>query len=463
MSTVDQAPSPRVLVVDDEPFTRRYFETVLQGEGYGYVSVDTSRAFTDYLNSEGPPDLIILDVRLPDGNGLELLKIIRSQNYLTPVIMITAYGSIDDAVSAMKTGAFDFFTKPFDDVHKIKISIKNALEHRRLVDENRLLKTQLHSRRVVQNIIGTSTAMQHVLEIIRKVAVVGSHILIEGESGTGKELVAEATHALSDRSAKAFIPINCAALPESLLESALFGYEKGAFTGASRVTRGFFEEAQGGTLFLDEIGDAPMSVQTKILRAVEDGEIYRVGSTKRIATDVRLIFATNKDLGQEVLEGRFRRDLYYRINVIKVTLPPLRERKEDIPILARHFFDKTCKRMGVDKKVLTDEAESCLLRRSWPGNVRELKNLVERIVALHAEDVVTARDLSKYTQDKGESKEEDLFHTTYELAKKLFEERYFSRLLEETSGDLSQAAERSGVHVSTIYRKLNALGISFKG
>jgi two-component system, NtrC family, response regulator PilR len=453
---------PKVLVVDDEAFARRYFETVLVEDGYSCVTAESIAACTRHLENEEPPDLIILDIRLPDGSGLDLLSRLREQGNTRPIIVITAYGSVSEAVRAMKSGAFDYFTKPFEDPHRIKISIKNALEHRRLRDENLMLRTQLHSRSVFGKLIGISPNMQRVFELIRKSARTDSHILIVGESGTGKELVAEAIHALSDRSAGAFIPINCAALPDALLESSLFGYERGAFTGATKRTPGFLEEAKGGTLFLDEIGDAAPSVQAKILRAVEEGVIYRVGSTKSIRTDVRLIFATNKDLGREVSEGRFRKDLYFRINVIKIPLPPLRDRREDIPLLARHFLAKKCADSGIKEAVLTDDAFPFLLKRRWDGNVRELKNLMERIVALHPKEYVTGRDLARYGQEELIETVPFPLDVEYEKAKRDFEVTYFSRLLDAVGGDPSLVAERSGIHLATVYRKLKSLGLSKK-
>ena len=354
---------PTVLVVDDEAFARRFFETVLDQEGYACRTADTAAECEKYLEAEDPPDLLILDIRLPDGNGLDILKQVGESDLDIPVIVITAYGSISDAVNAMKLGAFDFITKPFEDTNKVKISIKNAIAHRRLALENRLLRTQLHSRGVFQNIVGESKCMLRVFELIKKAARVGSHILIQGESGTGKDLVAEAIHNLAEQRNGGFVPVNCAALSESLLESALFGYEKGAFTGAHRTTPGFFEEASGGTLFLDEIGDASLHVQAKILRAVEEGAIYRVGRTKPISVNVRLIFATNKDLSKEVAEGRFRQDLYYRINIIKIHLPPLRERKEDIPLLVQRFMESYASETAVAKKGFENGATAYLFQR----------------------------------------------------------------------------------------------------
>ncbi|MBI4775628.1 MAG: sigma-54-dependent Fis family transcriptional regulator [Deltaproteobacteria bacterium] len=426
--------APTVLVVDDEAFARRFFETILEQEGYACRTAETAAQCRKYLESEGPPDLLVLDVRLPDGN----------------------------AVNAMKLGAFDFITKPFEDANKVKISIKNAVAHRRLALENRQLRTQLQSRSVFQNMVGESKCMQRVFELIEKSARVGSHILIEGESGTGKDLVAEAIHNLSEQRDGRFVPVNCAALSESLLESALFGYEKGAFTGAQRTTPGFFEEASGGTLFLDEIGDASLGVQAKILRAVEEGAIYRVGRTKPISVNARLIFATHKDLSKEVAEGRFRQDLYYRINIIKIHLPPLRERKEDIPLLVQRFMERYASETGVSKKGFENGATSYLMQRDWPGNVRELKNFVERVMALHPHETVTREDLRPYGEEDSLRAMMGIESLDFDEARERFEQAYFETLIAKAKGDLSLAAEYSGKHVATIYRKIKALGIKMK-
>ena len=452
----DQA---RITIVDDEAFSRRFLETVLQDNGYECISLETGEAFWEHLKSNNKPDLVLLDVRLPDDNGLKILEKLSEQDFEAPVIIITAYGSITDAVLAMKLGAYDFFTKPFDDTHKIVLSIRNALEHGRLRNENRRLKNQLQHHEVIAEFVGESKPMQMVYEVIRKAARVNSHILIEGESGTGKEVVAAAVHRLSERGRKPFIPINCAALPESLLESALFGYEKGAYTGASKTTPGFFEEARGGTLLLDEIGEAPQSVQAKILRAVEEGTIYRVGRTKPITVDARMIFATNKDLGREAAEGRFRRDLYFRINIIKIQLPPLRKRQGDIPLLVNHFLDRYCREAQIPKKRLDNQAIDYLLEKNWPGNVRELKNFVERIVALHPNQEVSVPDLRRYDEEAWNTENQGLFETNFELARKNFEKVYFQKLLDRVKGDLNLAAEISGMHLATIYRKIKSLDL----
>ena len=448
-----------VMVVDDEAFARQFFGMILQEEIFKCVELATVAECNDYLKNNSIPDLIILDIRLPDGSGLDLFKWIRDRGIDVPVIMVTAYGSISDAVQAMKMGAFDFFTKPFEDTGKIKISIRRALEFGWLERENRMLRSQLRSRDAFQDIIGKSEKMQRVFGLIQRAAGAMTSVLIEGESGTGKELVARAIHSLSDRKGRSFIPVNCGALPEALLESALFGYEKGSFTGALKTTRGFFEEAHNGALFLDEIGDAPASVQVKILRAVEDRAIYRVGSTKPISLDVRLLFATNKDLANEVAAGRFRNDLYYRINVVRILLPALKERKEDIPMLVDSFVEDYCQKAGMEKKVFASSALSALLSRDWPGNVRQLKNWIFRVMVLHPGRVINASDLPKYFDDEDSQQSEDLYDTSYQQAKKSFERKYFERLVLRTGWDLNQAASQSGMHIASIYRKLDALGI----
>ena len=459
MSVLSPKSAPTILIVDDEIFVCKYLETILREEGYICNFANSATDCMHYINNEQMPDLILMDVRLPDGNGLELLESIHGKNADVPVIIITAYGSISSAVSAMKMGAFDFLAKPFEDDNRIRISVKNALEHRRLSNENQLLRTRLSTRELFQNIIGESRLMKNVREMVQKAAKVDSHILIEGESGTGKELIADAIHHLSERKGNIFIPINCGALSEALLESALFGYEKGAFTGAAKMTRGFFEEAHDGTLFLDEIGDASLAVQVKILRAVESASIYRVGSTKPIPINVRLIFATNKDLGIEVAEKRFRRDLYYRINIIRISLPPLRERKDDIPLLVNHFLEKISRENKTKKKIIDDDAISYLVNRQWFGNIRELKNLIERVMALHTKDVVMAKDLVRYDEEYLTTENEIQFDTEYEEAKRNFEKKYFEKMINKANGDLSQVSKQSGVHVATIYRKIKALGI----
>lgn len=448
-----------VLVVDDEPYSRQFFEMVLREEGCRYIGAGSLKEGKTVLEKLNLPDLVILDVRLPDGSGLELFKWLREQDASIPVIIITAFGSISEAVGAMKSGAYDFITKPFEDTNKIKNALKNALEHGQLKKENLMLRAKLQSPHFFQNIIGKSKPIEEVFYLIQKAAETKSSVLIEGASGTGKELVAKAIHDLSNRKDEAFIPVNCGALPENLLEPALFGHEKGSFTGADKMVKGFFEEANGGTLFLDEVGDAPLSVQVKILRAIEYGTIYRVGSTKPISVDVRFLFATHKDLNEEVVEGRFREDLFFRINVLCITLPSLENRKEDIPMLVKHFSDKFSFDNGVEKKTFSVEAINHLVNQSWPGNIRELKNSVERIFALHSGKEVSLQDILSLGQKSRSRASENLLDEEYEVAKSLFEKKYFERLIERCGGDLNQAVESSGVHKATIYRKLKDLSL----
>jgi DNA-binding NtrC family response regulator len=450
--------SATVLVIEDESFSRQLFKMILDDDGHHYVGFETLQEGREYLEKE-LPDLIILDVQLPDGNGLEFFNWLCEQEVSIPVIIMTAFGSISDAVNAIKMGAYDFIAKPFEDTNKVRNLIRNALEHGRLKHENSLLRAKLESPRVFKDILGESKAMKHVFDMIQRAARADSNVLIEGGSGTGKELVGKAIHDLSSRRDSSFIPVNCGALPETLLEAALFGYEKGSFTGAQKTTKGFFEEADGGTLFLDEIGDASAPVQVKILRAVEYGEVYRVGSTKPTSVNVRCLFATNKDLNKEVEEGRFREDLFFRINVIKITIPPLEKRREDIPLLVKFFSDKFCTKAGVEKKVFSEDAISFLWNFPWKGNVRELKNFIERVVVLHPEKTVTAADLTNYNHNVADDGSGNMFALDYENARNAFEKKYFESLLSRTGGDLNQAIEISGVHRATIYRKIKDLEI----
>lgn len=446
--------TPTVLVVEDEAYSRKFLKNILTESGCQYIGMASIKEGRAYLAKADLPDLILLDIRLPDGSGLDFFGWICTQELPVPVILMTAHGSIEEAVVAMKGGAYDFITKPFDDLGKIRLSLKNALEHGRLKTENLMLRAKLNSPRVFQEIIGKSKEMEKVFFLIQKAAQTKSNVLIEGGSGTGKELVAKAIHDLSDRKRQPFIPVNCGALPENLLESALFGHEKGAFTGADKMNKGFFEEADGGTLFLDEIGDAPLSVQVKILRAVEYGTIYRVGSTKPIAIDVRFLSATHKDLKVEIDEARFREDLFYRINVINIFLPSLEKRRSDIPVLLQHFANKICLDLGVEEKVFTSEVISFLRNRPWPGNVRELKNFIERVVALHSGKEVNLEEVTAMCARSLSGNEGSLYDIDFEQARSNFEKIYFQKLIDACHGDLALAVETSGVHKTTIYRKL---------
>lgn len=379
-----------LLIVDDEPNIRRVLTAVFEKAGYRVLTAENGRKALDVVSSEPDVNVMICDLIMPDLNGVEVLKSAKEINPQLSVVMITAHGTIKTAVDAMKLGAFDYITKPFD-MDEIKLVVKNAAERSELLEENIHLKQELKSRYSFEGIIGSSSKMQEVFKIVERVANSNATVLIRGESGTGKELIARAIHYNSPRAAKPFIAVSCAALPETLLESELFGYEKGAFTGAVGQKAGRFELAHQGTLFLDEVPEISPPVQVKLLRVLQEREFERVGGTKTIKVDVRLIAATNRDLEQLVAEGHFRPDLYYRLQVIQVFLPPLRERTEDIPLLVQHFIEKYNKENGKCVKGVTDETMDLLMKYRWPGNVRELENVIERGVVLADanEDLIT--------------------------------------------------------------------------
>jgi two-component system response regulator PilR (NtrC family) len=370
----------RILVVDDEASLRELLGIMLTREGFDVVAVETREAAAEALARQ-PIDLVITDIRLPDGDGMDILRHVRAAAPETGVIVMTAYGSTQTAVAAMKLGAHDYLVKPFD-LDELSIVVRNALDRQALERENRLLKADFRARHAPERIIAMSPAMIDLLEMARTVAETGSTILITGESGTGKELIARSIHAVSPRRDKAFVSINCGALPETLLESELFGHVKGAFTDAHQHKKGLFEVAHLGTLFLDEIGETPPAMQVKLLRALQERQIRRVGGTEEIGVDVRVIAATNRPLDSLLRDGRLRQDLFYRINVIHLHLPALRERREDVPILAGHFLERFREQMGKSVTGFSDEALEALESYGWPGNVRELENVVERAVAL---------------------------------------------------------------------------------
>lgn len=373
--------SKSILIVDDEANIRRVLDAVFTKDGYRVLTVENGRKALDIISTEPNLDVLLCDLIMPDLNGIEVLKSAREINPFLSVVMITAHGTIKTAVDAMRFGAFDYITKPFD-MDEIKLIVRNALERRRLLAENTELKQELRSHYKFDEIVGSSGKMQEVYKIIERVANSNATVLIRGESGTGKELVARAIHFNSPRSAKPFIAVSCAALPETLLESELFGHEKGAFTGAAGQKAGRFELANQGTLFLDEIADVSLAMQVKLLRVLQERKFERIGGTKTLNMDVRLIAATNRNLEDDVAAGGFREDLYYRLQVIQVFLPPLRDRKEDIPPLVEHFVEKFNKQNGRSMKFASPECMDLLMRYDWPGNIRELENVIERGVVL---------------------------------------------------------------------------------
>lgn len=382
----------RILVVEDDKSLRDFLTIVLKKEGYSVTEASEGEEALRSLKKE-IYDLVLTDVKMPKAGGLDVLRAVKETSPDTVVLMITAFASTETAVQAMKEGAYDYLTKPFQ-MDELKLVIQNALEKRRLQADNLWLRSQLKEQATFENIIGKGPAMQKVFEVIRKVADTKSNVLILGESGTGKELIARAIHYNSSRRDKPFVAVNCSALPEPLLESELFGHMKGAFTGAHVNKEGLLEVAHGGTVFLDEIGETPPSIQVKLLRVLEEKEFRRIGGTKNIQVDIRIIAATNKDLERAVAEGQFREDLYYRLDVIPIWLPPLRERIEDIPWLADHFLEQYCRAVGKPPKRITPEAMRLLQTHDWRGNVRELENVIERVVAMAAGETIEASDIA---------------------------------------------------------------------
>lgn len=395
-----------LLIVDDERNYLIVLEDLLSEEGYEVVTAETAPKALEILQSQ-ELDLVITDMKMPGMDGMALLDNIHTQHPDLPVIMMTAYGTIEKAVEAMRKGAFDYIMKPFKN-EELKLTIRKGVEHYRLIRQNRHLSRELQERYQFSNIIGKSAPMQRIYELIEKVAPTKATVLITGESGTGKELIARAIHYNSTRQDHPFISVNCGALPENLLESELFGHEKGAFSGAVSQRRGRFELAHGGTLFLDEISEMSPSLQVKLLRVLQEMEFERVGGSQTLKVDVRVVAASNRDLKAEIAEGGFRSDLFYRLNVVHIGLPPLRERTDDIPLLVNHFLDKYRKESGRSALEMEPEALRCLFEYSWPGNVRELENVIERAVILAAGDRITVKDFPSeiYHKEPAESWQE---------------------------------------------------------
>jgi two-component system response regulator PilR (NtrC family) len=383
----------RVLIVDDEPGMRDFLSILLRKEGYAVSAAESSDKAIE-LVARGEFDLVISDISMPGLSGIEVLRQARASSPDTPVILITAYASTESAVEALKLGAYDYLIKPFD-VEELKNVVHNALEKRRLEHENRILKRELKEKSRLDELVGESPRMKEVVELIDRIAPTHSTVLICGESGTGKELAARAIHARSPRHGRPFVSINCGAMPDELLESELFGHARGSFTGAVTSKKGLFEVADGGTVFLDEIGDTTPAMQVKLLRVLQDRRIRRVGGTEEAEVNVRVLAATNQDLEQLVRDKRFREDLFYRINVLQILMPPLRDKREDIPRLVRHFLQKYGALMGKRMAGVSDAAMEQLLGHSWPGNVRELENVVERAVALATGDSITPENLTR--------------------------------------------------------------------
>lgn len=443
-----------VLVVDDERELLMSLEKVLAKEGYRVLTAERPRQALEILRSE-PVDVVLSDLRMPEMSGTELLRECKKIAPEAEVIMLTAYGTVESAVEAMKEGAYDFITKPFKRVTVVK-AIEKALEKQALSRENLYLRQQLESVRPKEQIIGKSPAIMRVLDLVRRVAPTNTTVLITGESGTGKELVARMIHQYSPRKNAPFVAINCGAIPENLIESELFGHVKGAFTGATRDKDGLFKVANGGTLFLDEVCTIPLNLQVRLLRAIEEKEFLPVGGTRPVRVDVRILAASNRDLEKEVEEGRFREDLFYRLNVVNIEIPPLRERKEDIPLLVEHFVERHNRTLGKRVKGVDPETMSVLVNYEWKGNVRELENVIERAMILCDEDVIRVHHLPpNLAQFAGQAVRSDRLKD----AVREFERQHIYRVLERVGFDKLYAAKILGLSQSSLYRKLAELDI----
>ncbi len=454
----------KILAVDDEQSMREFLDIMLKKEGYKVTLASNGEEVLKLLEKD-LFDLVLMDIRMPRLDGISTLKKIKEISPETIVIMITAYASADTAITAMKEGAYDYITKPFK-IEEIKLIIRNALEKKNLQKENTLLKQVVRERYHFENILGQSTKMLALYKLLEKIAPTKTNILVTGESGTGKELVAKALHYNSPRKEKPFVTLNCGAIPESLIESELFGHMKGAFTDAIATKKGLFEIADEGTIFLDEISELPLLMQVKLLRVLQDREFKRVGGTEDIRVDVRIISATNKDLEEAVREKKFREDLYYRLNVIQIKLPPLRERREDIPLLAMHFLRKYTEELNKDIGTISPEALRILFGYDFPGNVRELQNIIERAVALEGSQELTTQNLASYLNEqlpiKKGTLDLEIPNEGIDLEKIVadIEKTLLLKALDKTKGIKKRAAELLHINFRSMRYRLEKYGLN---
>lgn len=442
----------KLLVVDDESDQRNLLVGYLARRGFDVRDASNGAEALELYHSIFSP-VVLVDMKMPGMSGLELLAGIREINPFVQVIVLTAFGSIETAVAAMRAGAYDYLTKPVEDLEELVVKIEKAADQNRLVAEHRAMAQQLADIFPETEILGESQAIRNVREMISLVAPRDTTVLITGGSGTGKELVARAVHALSARATKSFVAINCAAFPETLLEAELFGYERGAFTGADRMKQGRFELADGGTLFLDEIGEMPITMQAKLLRVLEDHSIQRLGSVKSIQLDIRLVAATNRDLKKQIAAGKFREDLYYRLDVVRVHMPSLSERPGDIILLAKHFLDKYSRRLGKQVSGFDPEAAAKLTTYDWPGNVRELENMIERAVVLATSNIITTAGLT------GISATITVPVTADVQPLSEIERAHIQAALERYGWSIGETAEALGIHRNTLRTKIKEYGL----
>ena len=444
----------KIMLIDNEEGLCRMMEAVLRDNGYEVKAY--TRSFEGVEDFEANQwDLVISDIKMPGMDGLEVLERIRAKDANVPVIMITAYATVETSIQALRKGAYDMLTKPFEP-EELLYRIKNALKQTQLLEENQVLKKELSGKFQFDNIIGTSSALKTLLEKVEKIARRDTSVLITGESGTGKELIARAIHYNSPRKDSRFMAINCGALPESILEGELFGSKKGAFTGATENRKGLLEAADGGTLFLDEVGNLPLNVQKTLLRFLQEHEFMRIGDTKPIKVNVRILSATNADLLADVKRGTFREDLYYRLNVINLHLPPLRDRAEDIPLLAAHFIKEQNQKFGTTVKGFSPEALHALCTFPWPGNIRQLENVIEASLAVETEETISLSVLSQFIEVDVDAAEGAAMEDKGDYSSNLaaFEIAYLQGLLKRCDGNVEEAARQAGMNMATIYRKL---------
>ncbi|HEV2173874.1 MAG TPA: sigma-54 dependent transcriptional regulator [Nitrospira sp.] len=465
--------SASVLVVDDEDAIVSSLSSILQDEGYE-VSVAKSGVEALKIYTTDPPDLMLLDIWMPEMDGLETLRRIKELVPTAQVMMMSGHGSIETAVKAIKLGAYDYIEKPLS-LENVTLRVKHALEQYRLEEENRSLRTKVQRK---FELVGQSPVMQQLRQLIDTAGPTNSRVLIGGENGTGKELVARAIHLRSARADRPFVAVNCAAIPETLIESELFGHEKGSFTGATSMKRGQFEQADGGTLFLDEIADMSLNTQAKVLRALQEQQFTRVGGTKLMKVDVRVLAASNKDLMKEIEKGLFREDLYYRLNVVPIVVPPLRERREDVPLLIRHFMKLHAEEQGLRVKEVTPEAMNVFQQYEWPGNIRELRNLIERLMIMVPGGVIDTAQANLALQVKpvGSSAPagsgtatapavSPIFTQPYDSlrdARNAFEKEYIARKLREHHWNISRTAEDLKIERSHLHRKIKLLDVEMR-
>ena len=464
--------SASILVVDDEEAIVSSLSSILQDEGYEVSVAKTGgEALKTYMAD--PPDLMLLDIWMPDMDGLETLRRIREVVPTAQVMVMSGHGSIETAVKAIKLGAYDYIEKPLS-LENVTLRVKHALEQYRLEEENRSLRTKVQRK---FELVGQSPAMQQLRQLIDTAGPTNSRVLVGGENGTGKELVARAIHVQSPRADRPFVAVNCAAIPETLIESELFGHEKGSFSGATSMKRGQFEQADGGTLFLDEIGDMSLNTQAKVLRALQEQQFTRVGGTKLLKVDVRVLAASNKDLLKEIEKGTFREDLYYRLNVVPIVVPPLRERREDIPLLIRHFMKVHAEEQGLRTKEVTPEAMTVFQQYEWPGNIRELRNLIERLMIMVPGNVIDGVQATTSLQVKppgavsaalsvpSQPAANPLFTQPFDSlrdARNAFEKEYIARKLREHHWNISRTAEDLKIERSHLHRKIKLLDVEMR-